>query len=104
MTPQPAQPPSEDASPPAHEPLPLDGIRVIEFSHMVMGPSCGMILADLGAEVIKVEPRGPGDKTRYLPGSGSGLFPAFNRNKHSVQLDIAEAADRDRVLDLIDSA
>ena len=104
MTPQPAQPPSEDASPPAHEPLPLDGIRVIEFSHMVMGPSCGMILADLGAEVIKVEPRGPGDKTRYLPGSGSGLFPAFNRNKHSVQLDIAEVADRDRVLDLIDSA
>src|SRR5699024_10668978 len=104
MTPQPAQPPSEDASPPAHEPLPLDGIRVIEFSHMVMGPSCGMILADLGAEVIKVEPRGPGAKTRYLPGSGSGLFPAFNRNKHSVQLDIAEAADRGRVLDLIDSA
>ena len=86
------------------EPLPLEGIRVIEFSHMVMGPSCGMILADLGAEVIKVEPRGAGDKTRYLPGSGSGLFPAFNRNKHSVQLDIAEAADRDRVLDLIDSA
>ena len=86
------------------EPLPLEGIRVIEFSHMVMGPSCGMILADLGAEVIKIEPRGAGDKTRYLPGSGSGLFPAFNRNKHSVQLDIAEAADRDRVLDLIDSA
>ncbi|MGO1674980.1 MAG: CoA transferase, partial [Brevibacterium aurantiacum] len=50
------------------EELPLAGIRVIEFSHMVMGPSCGMILADLGAEVIKVEPRGAGDKTRYLPG------------------------------------
>ena len=86
------------------EPLPLEGIRVIEFSHLVMGPSCGMILADLGAEVIKVEPRGAGDKTRYLPGSGSGLFPAFNRNKLSVQLDIAEADDRDTVLQLIDSA
>lgn len=88
----------------ATEQLPLAGIRVIEFSHMVMGPSCGMILADLGAEVIKVEPRGRGDKTRYLPGSGSGLFPAFNRNKLSVQLDIAEAADRDATLSLIDSA
>ena len=86
------------------EELPLAGIRVIEFSHMVMGPSCGMILADLGAEVIKVEPRGAGDKTRYLPGSGSGLFPAFNRNKQSVQLDIAEAGDRDVALSLIDSA
>ena len=86
------------------EPLPLEGIRVIEFSHMVMGPSCGMILADLGAEVIKIEPRGGGDKTRYLPGSGSGLFPAFNRNKRSVQLDIAEAVDRDIALTLIDSA
>ncbi len=86
------------------EPLPLEGIRVIEFSHMVMGPSCGMILADLGAEVIKIEPCGGGDKTRYLPGSGSGLFPAFNRNKRSVQLDIAEAVDRDIALTLIDSA
>ncbi len=86
------------------EHLPLAGIRVIEFSHMVMGPSCGMILADLGAEVIKVEPRGRGDKTRYLPGSGSGLFPAFNRNKKSVQLDIAEATDREVALSLIESA
>src|SRR5699024_8072459 len=71
---------------------------------MVMGPSCGMFLADLGAEVIKVEPRGPGDKTRYLPGSGSGLFPAFNRNQLNAQLEIAGAADRERVLELIDSA
>ncbi|MDN5876713.1 MAG: CoA transferase, partial [Brevibacterium sp.] len=86
------------------ETLPLAGIRVIESSHMVMGPSCGMILADLGAEAIKVEPRGAGDKTRYLPDSGSGLFPAFNRNKQSVQLDIAEAADREIALSLIDSA
>ena len=68
--------------------LPLAGIRVVEFSHMVMGPSCGLILGDLGADVIKVEPLGEGDNTRRLPGSGAGFFPAFNRNKQSLQLDI----------------
>ena len=64
--------------------LPLAGIRVVEFSHMVMGPSCGLILGDLGADVIKVEPLGEGDNTRRLPGSGAGFFPAFNRNKRSL--------------------
>ena len=59
--------------------LPLKNIKVIEFSHMVMGPSAGMILADLGAEVIKVEPIG-GDKTRNLKGSGAGYFAMYNRN------------------------
>jgi crotonobetainyl-CoA:carnitine CoA-transferase CaiB-like acyl-CoA transferase len=67
--------------------LPLAGLRVIEFTHMVMGPTCGMILADLGAEVIKIEPPG-GDKTRQLPGLGIGFFRSFNRNKKSVVLDI----------------
>ncbi|MGE0099397.1 MAG: CaiB/BaiF CoA transferase family protein [Hydrogenophaga sp.] len=67
--------------------LPLEGVRVVEFTHMVMGPTCGMILADLGAEVIKVEPPG-GDKTRNLPGLGIGFFRSFNRNKKSVVLDI----------------
>ena len=67
--------------------LPLEGVRVIEFTHMVMGPTCGMILADLGAEVIKIEPPG-GDKTRTLPGLGVGFFRSFNRNKKSVVLDI----------------
>jgi formyl-CoA transferase len=67
--------------------LPLEGVRVIEFTHMVMGPTCGMILADLGAEVIKVEPPG-GDKTRNLPGLGIGFFRSFNRNKKSVVIDI----------------
>ena len=67
--------------------LPLEGVRVVEFTHMVMGPTCGMILADLGAEVIKVEPPG-GDKTRTLPGLGIGFFRSFNRNKKSVVLDI----------------
>ena len=78
----------------ANEPLlPLSGIRVIEFTHMVMGPTCGMILADLGAEVIKVEPPG-GDKTRTLPGLGIGFFRSFNRNKKSVVLDITTEAGR----------
>lgn len=67
--------------------LPLEGVRVIEFTHMVMGPTCGMILADLGAEVIKIEPP-EGDKTRKLPGLGMGFFRTFNRNKKSVVLDV----------------
>ncbi len=69
------------------ERLPLEGVRVIEFTHMVMGPTCGLILADLGAEVIKIEPPG-GDKTRDLPGLGIGFFRTFNRNKKSVVLDL----------------
>jgi crotonobetainyl-CoA:carnitine CoA-transferase CaiB-like acyl-CoA transferase len=71
--------------------LPLAGIRVVEFSHMVMGPSCGLVLADLGADVIKVEPVPDGDKTRRLPGSGAGFFPTFNRNKRSLALDLKSA-------------
>ncbi|WP_336962738.1 CaiB/BaiF CoA-transferase family protein [Sphingobium aquiterrae] len=69
------------------ENLPLAGIRVVEFSHMVMGPSVGVILADLGADVVKVEPVG-GDQTRKLLGSGAGYFPMFNRNKRSICLDL----------------
>jgi crotonobetainyl-CoA:carnitine CoA-transferase CaiB-like acyl-CoA transferase len=71
-------------------PLPLSGVRVVEFSHMVMGPSCGLILADLGADVVKVEPVEKGDGTRRLPGSGAGFFPAYNRNKRSLALDVAK--------------
>jgi crotonobetainyl-CoA:carnitine CoA-transferase CaiB-like acyl-CoA transferase len=74
-------------------PLPLAGVRVLEFTHMVMGPTCGMILADLGAEVIKVEPPG-GDKTRKLPGLGIGFFRSFNRNKKSVVIDIGTEEGR----------
>ncbi|VTY35376.1 Acetyl-CoA:oxalate CoA-transferase [Xylophilus ampelinus] len=77
---------TEDTTPP--DSLPLAGVRVLEFTHMVMGPTCGMILADLGAEVIKVEPPG-GDRTRRLPGLGIGFFRSFNRNKKSVVIDIA---------------
>jgi formyl-CoA transferase len=82
------------------EMLPLAGLRVIEFTHMVMGPTCGMILADLGAEVIKIEPPG-GDKTRKLPGLGIGFFRTFNRNKKSVVLDINTPEGRDTATELI---
>jgi crotonobetainyl-CoA:carnitine CoA-transferase CaiB-like acyl-CoA transferase len=85
------------------ESLPLQGVRVVEFTHMVMGPTCGMILADLGAEVIKVEPPG-GDKTRKLPGLGIGFFRTFNRNKKSVVLDIDTPAGHAAALELIASA
>ena len=67
--------------------LPLTGLRVVEFTHMVMGPTCGMVLADMGAEVIKVEPI-EGDRTRHLLGAGSGFFPMFNRNKKSIAIDL----------------
>ncbi len=80
--------------------LPLEGVRVIAFTHMVMGPTCGMILADLGAEVIKIEPPG-GDKTRSLPGLGIGFFRTFNRNKKSVVLDIQSPDGHAKALALI---
>jgi len=80
--------------------LPLEGARVIEFTHIVMGPTCGMILADLGAEVIKIEPPG-GDKTRKLPGLGIGFFRTFNRNKKSVVLNINSPEGHATVLQLI---
>ncbi|MFZ4288362.1 CaiB/BaiF CoA transferase family protein [Variovorax sp. HJSM1_2] len=67
--------------------LPYAGVRVVEFTHMVMGPTCGLLLGDLGAEVIKVEPI-EGDATRRLLGSGAGFFPTFNRNKKSIALDL----------------
>jgi crotonobetainyl-CoA:carnitine CoA-transferase CaiB-like acyl-CoA transferase len=67
--------------------LPLDGLKVVEFTHMVMGPAVGAILAELGAEVIKVEPVG-GDATRKLLGSGAGYFSMYNRNKESICLDL----------------
>ncbi|RYF18246.1 MAG: CoA transferase [Comamonadaceae bacterium] len=83
--------------------LPYAGIRVVEFTHMVMGPTCGMVLADLGAEVIKVEPPG-GDTTRRLLGSGAGFYPLFNRNKKSVVLDLQSPPGREAALRLVATA
>lgn len=80
----PARPPPQNAAP-----QPLAGLRVVEFTHMVMGPTCGMVLADLGAEVIKVEPV-DGEGTRRLLGAGAGFFPMFNRNKQSIGIDLKQ--------------
>ena len=85
------------------EDLPLAGIRVVEFTHMVMGPTCGLILGDLGAEVIKVEPLA-GDSTRRLIGSGAGFFGTFNRNKKSLAVDVKQAQGREIVLRLLAQA
>ena len=74
--------------------LPLAGLRVVEFTHMVMGPTCGMVLADLGAEVIKVEPI-EGDRTRHLLGAGTGFFPMFNRNKKSIAINLHQREGAD---------
>ncbi len=83
--------------------LPYAGIRIVEFTHMVMGPTCGMVLSDLGAEVIKVEPI-DGDKTRDLVGSGAGFFPMFNRNKKSIAVDMKSAEGIELVKKLITTA
>jgi len=91
-----------EPAPPARS-LPLEGVRVVEFTHMVMGPTCGMVLADLGAEVIKVEPLA-GDNTRRLLGSGAGFFPLFNRNKKSLAVDLHRPEGRELVLRLIATA
>jgi crotonobetainyl-CoA:carnitine CoA-transferase CaiB-like acyl-CoA transferase len=92
-----------DFAPPIKAKLPLSGIRVVEFTHMVMGPTCGMVLGDLGAEVIKVEPLS-GDSTRKLLGSGAGFYPLFNRNKKSLAIDLHSAQGREVVQKLIATA
>jgi crotonobetainyl-CoA:carnitine CoA-transferase CaiB-like acyl-CoA transferase len=83
--------------------LPYSGIRVVEMTHMVMGPTCGMVLADLGAEVIKVEPIA-GDSTRALRGSGAGFFSTFNRNKKSIAVDVKDPRGLEIVHKLLGSA
>lgn len=80
--------PQDDAS------LPLKGIKVVEFCHVVMGPSCGLVLADLGADVIKVEPAPEGDRTRRLAGHIAGAFVYFNRGKRGIALNLKSAAGR----------
>jgi crotonobetainyl-CoA:carnitine CoA-transferase CaiB-like acyl-CoA transferase len=87
--------------------LPYAGLRVVEFTHMVMGPTCGLVLGDLGAEVIKVESIGhgrEGDATRQLLGAGAGFFALFNRNKKSLALDLQTPEGKDAVLRLIATA
>src|SRR5688572_9080398 len=83
--------------------LPLDGIRVVEISHIVMGPTCGMILGDLGAEVIKIEPV-RGDGTRRWLGAGAGFVRTFHRSKQGIAVDVETPGGREAVLQLIDTA
>ena len=84
--------------------LPLAGIKVLEFSHAVMGPSAGMILADLGATVTKVEPVPDGDRTRHLKGVGVSFFPLFCRNKRSLAIDLKAPGSRPAVEALVRSS
>ena len=81
----------------------LAGIKVVEFTHMVMGPAAGLVLADLGADVVKVEPVG-GDKTRRLRGSGAGYFAMYNRNKKSLAIDLKSPEGKEIALKLIADA
>jgi len=84
--------------------LPLEGIRVVEFVHMVMGPTCGLLLGDLGADVIKVEPVPDGDNTRRLTGSGAGYWPTYNRNKKSLAVDLKSPEGMEVVRKLLATA
>ena len=81
----------------------LSNIKVVEFTHMVMGPAAGLILADLGADVVKVEPIN-GDKTRRLRGSGAGYFSMYNRNKKSIAIDLTRDKGKEVALKFIDEA
>jgi crotonobetainyl-CoA:carnitine CoA-transferase CaiB-like acyl-CoA transferase len=83
--------------------LPLSGVKVVEFTHMVMGPAVGVILADMGADVVKVEPIN-GDNTRRLKGSGAGYFSMYNRNKKSLCIDLKSVEGKKIIDQLIESA
>lgn len=84
-------------------PLPLAGVRVLEFCHIVMGPTCGLILADMGADVIKIEPV-EGDRTRRQSGFAAGHFYNFNRNKRSLAIDIKSQAGKRAIQRLLSTA
>ena len=83
---------------------PLAGLKVVEFTHMVMGPACGLVLADLGADVVKVEPAPDGDNTRRLGGSGIGFFAIMSRNKRSLSVDLKSPEGMTLILDLLAKA
>ena len=82
---------------------PLTGLRVLEFTHAVLGPTTGLILCDLGAEVIRIEPVPDGDPTRKLKGFGMGYFPFFNRNKKSIGVNLKDPRGLDVIYKLLES-
>jgi crotonobetainyl-CoA:carnitine CoA-transferase CaiB-like acyl-CoA transferase len=83
---------------------PLAGLRVLEFTQNIMGPSAGLVLADLGADVVKIEPAPGGDVTRRLSGFAAGFFGYFNRNKRSLAVDLKQPAGRELILELTRTA
>ena len=83
--------------------LPLKGIKVLAFTHAVMGPAAGLILADLGADVIHIEPP-TGDTTRRLKGFGIGYFPFFNRNKKCLAVDLKAPEGKEIIFKLVETA
>ena len=93
---------NEEQSTPESGLLPLAGIRVLELGHNIMGPACGLVMADLGADVYKVERPGRGDDTRWLQGFGAGFFTCFNRNKKSLGIDLKEERGRELFLRLVE--
>jgi crotonobetainyl-CoA:carnitine CoA-transferase CaiB-like acyl-CoA transferase len=84
--------------------MPLSGLLILELTHTIMGPSAGLLFADLGADVIKIEPAPQGDHTRRLPGFASGFFAYFNRNKRSLAVDLKAPEGRDIVFRLVRDA
>lgn len=96
-------PDNDTFEPPSGAPTPLAGLKVVEFTHMVMGPAVGAILASLGAEVIRIEPIG-GDRTRRLIGSGAGYFPMYNRHKQSICLNLKDTQALEIAKKLVDQA
>jgi crotonobetainyl-CoA:carnitine CoA-transferase CaiB-like acyl-CoA transferase len=73
---------------------PLAGLRVLEFTQNIMGPSAGLVLADLGADVVKIEPAPGGESTRRLAGFAAGFFGYFNRNKRGIAIDLKHPQGR----------
>src|SRR5690606_10956883 len=94
----------ESREPAARAAAPLEGIRVLEFTQAVLGPTCGLVLADLGAEVIRIEPAPNGDPTRNLRGFGMGYYPYFNRNQTSVVLNVKDPRGLEAAHRLLETA
>ncbi|MDE3076691.1 MAG: CoA transferase, partial [Chloroflexota bacterium] len=84
--------------------LPLAGIRVVELGHIIAGPTAGLILADLGAEVIKIERPDGGDQARHMPGGVSAHFHLFNRNKRGIAVDLKASGGKKVLLELVRKA
>ena len=86
------------------KPLPLANIKVLELGHIVAGPAASLLLADLGADVIKVERIDGGDQARSMPGAGNSGFFHYNRNKRSLAIDLKSPKGKAALLKLVSKA